>query len=214
MTSPHDIARSRTTTALLEGLIAAEGADLYRAAWLQFDQRYRPLLARLFRGLGFDGADAADLSQDTLLCFVRDYRRGAYDRRRGRLRAWLLAIARARAANHRRRHTPATMRDSVLDLEPGKDELEAAWEVAWRQHTLAEALERLHRAGGLEPATIRAFEATAIEGQAAAEVATELGVAVGAIYVARHRAMTRLRELVAQAEELFDADAVFPEREE
>jgi hypothetical protein len=72
---------SRTTTALLEGL--HDPADA--VAWEQFDRRYRPIVVGFASRLGLADADAADVAQEVMLQFVKEYRAGKYDRQRGRL---------------------------------------------------------------------------------------------------------------------------------
>jgi RNA polymerase sigma-70 factor (ECF subfamily) len=52
-----------------------------------------------------------------------------------------------------------------------------------------------------EPTTIQAFRRVALEGASSAEAAQELGLSVGAVYVAKSRVLQRLRE---EAERLID----------
>ena len=79
---------TRTTTVLLEGLHDASND----AVWGEFDRRYRPVVFGFARRLGLDDADAADVAQETLTRFLEEYRRGVYDRERGRLRSWLVTL--------------------------------------------------------------------------------------------------------------------------
>ena len=78
---------TRTTTALLEALLDPADDEV----WQDFDRRYRPILIAFAQRLGLPDEDAA---QDTLTRFVRSYREGKYDRDRGRLRSWIIGIAR------------------------------------------------------------------------------------------------------------------------
>jgi RNA polymerase sigma-70 factor (ECF subfamily) len=48
------------------------------------------------------------------------------------------------------------------------------------------------------PTTWQAFWQTAVEGKSAAEVGAELGMSVGAVYVARSRVLARLAEQIRQ----------------
>jgi RNA polymerase sigma-70 factor (ECF subfamily) len=45
-----------------------------------------------------------------------------------------------------------------------------------------------------EPATVRAFRRVVLDGAPSALVAQELGISVGAVYVAKSRVLGRLRE--------------------
>jgi RNA polymerase sigma-70 factor (ECF subfamily) len=49
--------------------------------------------------------------------------------------------------------------------------------------------------------TWQAFLATAVDGRSAADVAEDLGMTVGAVYVAKSRVLARLREELAGLEE-------------
>jgi RNA polymerase sigma-70 factor (ECF subfamily) len=48
-----------------------------------------------------------------------------------------------------------------------------------------------------EPKTFRAFRRLTLDGATGAEVAAELGLSVGAVYVAKTRVMRRIREEAA-----------------
>ena len=84
-----------TTTALLEGLFDPANQEL----WRHFDERYRPVIIAFARRLGVEPTDAADIAQETLVQFLRDYREGKYDRNRGRLHCWIIGIAKHRIAD-------------------------------------------------------------------------------------------------------------------
>ena len=79
-----------TTTVLLDGLYDPANS----VVWRQFDQRYRPIIIGFARRLGLTDDDAADIAQETLVRFVKEYRAGKYDRTRGRLRTWIIAMVR------------------------------------------------------------------------------------------------------------------------
>ena len=166
-----------------------------RGAWEQFDARYRPILSGVLRRTGLGADDADDLSQEVLLQFVRALREGRYERRRAGLRAWLLTAARSRAIDYLRRRRPDPVRDTALAQLPGEDQLAELWEAEARRRILAEALELLRRSG-MDPSTVLAFERYALEEREAGEVARALGMRVGAVYVAKHRCLTRLRQHV------------------
>ena len=79
-----------TTTQLLEGL--ADPAN--QAVWQVFDARYRPVLLAFARRLDLSAEDAADVAQEALTRFMTALREGRFDRDRGRLRSWMVGIAR------------------------------------------------------------------------------------------------------------------------
>ena len=78
---------------------------------------------------------------------------------------------------------------------PGPDP-EAAWEQEYQQQLFRLAAAEVRDT--FAPATWQAFWRTAVEGRSAAAVAAELGLSVGAVYVARSRVLARLAERVRQ----------------
>ena len=190
-----------TNTILLDGLRDPRNDSV----WREFDQRYRPVIEAFARKLGLSDADAADAAQETLTDFVRDYRAEKFDRNRGRLRSWIFGIARHRVidqlrARARRREWRG---ESALGDEAGQDELTPLWEAEWRRAMLRQAMRELYASPKLEPRTIQAFERVAFEQRPAAEVATEVGMTVEQVYVAKSRVVQRLRQILSELEEVW-----------
>jgi RNA polymerase sigma-70 factor (ECF subfamily) len=122
-------------------------------------------------------------------------------------RAWLTTIARnaITKALTRRPRDEATGSTSMVDLlnaQPNPEQTTA--------EILAEARTELVRWAGeqirteFSETTWNLFWLTAIEGVSIAEVAQSSGRSAGAIYVARFRVMTRLKEKVSEASQLWD----------
>ncbi|MDY7109118.1 MAG: sigma-70 family RNA polymerase sigma factor [Planctomycetota bacterium] len=197
-------AATRTTTGLLEGLFdpAAE------AVWQEFDRRYRPIIVGLARKLGLPDQDAADVAQETLARFVKAYRAGEYDRTRGRLRSWIIGIARYRIADALR--TRAERRgwrgDSLIGSVPEPAELDGLWDVERRQAILRQAVDELRDDSRMSGKTIRAFEMLTFHRRTPAAVAEELGMTLNDVYQAKNRVAGRLREIAARLEALYDED--------
>ncbi|MFO0985169.1 MAG: sigma-70 family RNA polymerase sigma factor [Planctomycetota bacterium] len=187
-----------TNTVLLQGL-ADPGND---QVWGEFDLRYRPVLAGFARKLGLSAEDAEDAAQDALVRFAREYRAGRYQRERGRLRSWLFAMARACVADLRRKRTPERggRGDSVLQELPAAAELDRVFESEWRAAILRAGMRELRQSLGADPDSARVLERIALEGRSPAEVATEFGMTVNAVYIAKHRALERLRAILARLE--------------
>ena len=187
---------TRTTTAMLQDLTDPANEE----AWRAFDGRFRPILVAFGRRLGLPEEDAADAAQETLARVVRSYRAGKYDRERGRLHSWIVGIARncimdlhqQRAARREQRGVSA-----IVDL-PGRDRLAEVWNEQCEQEILQQALSTLREETKTEAQTIRAFELIAFQQQPPGDVASELGMTLNDVYLAKHRCLKRLRGLVEE----------------
>lgn len=192
---------TRTTTALLEGLHDSADEEVWRA----FDQRYRPIIIGFGRRLGLSAEDAADAAQETLAHFVKSYRAGKYDRDRGRLRSWIIGIARHCILDmqHRRAAAPQRGLSAIVDL-PDESALTAMWDQECRQEILRRGLTELRRQTRTGPDTIRAFEMLAFDGLRPAEVALRLSMSRNDVYLAKHRCLSRLREILDQIQCVYE----------
>ncbi|MDY7107565.1 MAG: RNA polymerase sigma factor [Planctomycetota bacterium] len=188
-----------TTTILLENLRNAD-----EAAWEQFVVRFRAPIVGFARGLGLAVDEAEDVAQETLMDFVRAYRRGQYHREKGRLSAWLFGIAHRRVRNAWRKQgrdpRPVAGRDRTAFWAnlPDDEAARRSWDMCWEQAVVEHCLRQV--GSEVEPSTIRAFELFAIEGRPAAAVAEELGMSENAVFIAKHRVIKRILELREQME--------------
>ncbi|MCA9298870.1 MAG: sigma-70 family RNA polymerase sigma factor [Phycisphaerales bacterium] len=188
--------RTTTSTALLEGLLRDDDSTI----WAEFDDRYRPILLAFARKLGCDEEDAHDVAQETLTQFVRDYRRGMYDRTKGRLSSWILGIAHHRALDvHRRRGRRAEHRGDSAFLHLSKpDELERAWNEECRAAIIQRALRDMVRLRNMNERTVEAFRRQAFDQQDPKTVASDLGMTEQAAYLAKHRCLKAMREIISE----------------
>lgn len=187
-----------TTSAILDGLEDHSN----HVAWEHLVRSFTPAIQAYARRMGLDDAAVQDVSQTTLADFVEAYRRGAYDREKGRLSTWFFTIARRRATDALRRggRDPAFTRDE-RELEAGADEeaqrraFEEVWEAAVMQHCLTRVR------GEVAERTYLAFERTYLGGESTETVASDLNMTANAVFIARYRVLGRLRKL---GEELDD----------
>jgi RNA polymerase sigma-70 factor (ECF subfamily) len=177
-----------------------DGAN--EGAWREFTNLYGPVIYGFARKRGLQDADAADLMQDVLRSISSAIDRLDYDRSRGTFRGWLFTITRNKVYNFlaARRIRPQGSGDSatnrMLAEQPDSDEGSAAWEVEYQRRIAAMAME--HIKSEFQPNTWQAFRLTAVEGRPVAEVAKQVGLSAGAIYVAKSRVLARLKEEVEQ----------------
>ena len=169
-------------------------------AWDRFVGLYAPLVYGFARRKGLQDADAADIAQDVLMSVAQQMRKWQYTPERGSFRGWLFTIARNRVKNwlvSSARRMDGTGGDDNLAAMQSQQETvpEAAdWDAEYARHVFhwAAAIVRQQ----VSEQTWLAFETTAVEGRSGSEVAQSLGMSIGAVYLARSRVMSRLKELV------------------
>jgi RNA polymerase sigma-70 factor (ECF subfamily) len=163
--------------------------------WARFVDLYTPLLYTWARRTGCQESDAADLVQEVLSLLVRKLPEFTYDRHK-RFRGWLHTVARNCWRGLRRR--------ARLPREPGAPDLnglaapdgdEPFWEVEYRQRLVARALELMR--AELPSVAWKACWECVVEDRPPAEVARDLGIRVGTVYVAKSRVLSRLRQELA-----------------
>jgi RNA polymerase sigma-70 factor (ECF subfamily) len=187
-----------TRPSLLLRLRNVEDAE----AWGEFVHLYTPLVFGHCRQHGLQEADAADVAQEVMRVAAEALPEFEYDAQRGKFRGWLLQTTRHRLYKfyERQRHAPQptseTTLERFLDQEPGADE-RARWEEEYRQKLFDWAAEKARPE--FQSATWEAFWLTAVESVSVKEVAGQLGISVGAVYIARSRVIARLRDLIESA---------------
>jgi len=200
-----DLSSLATTTILLDALRNPQDAE----AWQLFDQRYRPIVSGFSMTMGLDEESAGEIAQETLARFVESYRLGRYERERGRLRSWILGVARHLIADRFResKRSPIRRGESALgDLSDDHAVVEA-WGREQERHIIALALDELRSGTRAEPRTIQAFELAAIREVPPASVAEACGFTVDEVYRIKHRLGLRLRSIVERLRLSFDEDA-------
>ncbi len=176
-----------TSLSLLERLREAN-----EAAWTRLCLLYSPLIYSWIRRSGYRDHDAADIAQEVFTSIsmaIGDFR---LDRQHSTFRGWLWTITRNKVRDHIRKQQRevGVGGSQVAWLEASANQQES--EVSEERAILARrALEIM--ATDFEEKTWSAFLKTAVEGQSAAQVAGELGMTVGAVYVAKSRVLHRLR---------------------
>jgi RNA polymerase sigma factor (sigma-70 family) len=168
------------------------------ASWQTFVDTYGPLVYRYGRRRGLQDADAADVMQEVLTEAARCLRTFEYRPERGRFRGWLGALTRRRLGRFFRQQARAEATGGLgVELAPegpAAGPADAAWDAEFNARVLKVALDRIRP--HFEAATWQAFEGVWLDGRPAAEVAGDLGVPIEAVYLAKSRALKRLREEV------------------
>jgi len=176
-----------------------------QTAWGSFVDRFQGPVVRFITGLGFSPEDAQDVGQETLTAFAEGLRSGRYDRERGGLRAWLFGIAykqamrlRQSAGRRERMIDRGEAADRAASVMPDEKSAGELWNTLWERFLVEECFRQARRE--FRPDNVRAFELIVKEGYDAAEAAEAVGTTTRAVYNAKHRILTRMRELRAQLE--------------
>jgi RNA polymerase sigma-70 factor (ECF subfamily) len=174
------------------------------AAWREFVGLYEPLVYRVARAKGLQDADARDVCQDVFRAVARAVDRWEPDPARGTFRGWLFTIARNLAVNvlsRQGRHPRGTGDTDALimlhELPAADPDTTAEFDAEYRRRLFRWAADQVK--GEFAPRTWQAFWRTAVDTAPVADVAAELGMTAGAVYVARSRVLARLRQRIAES---------------
>jgi RNA polymerase sigma-70 factor (ECF subfamily) len=102
---------------------------------------------------------------------------------------------------HRQRHPSGVGGSEIkrlLDQQPADDQESRLLAIEYERHLFQWAAEAVKKE--FRPATWQAFWRTGVEGHKPSDVASELELSVGAVYIARSRVMARLREKIEEVE--------------
>ena len=173
-------------------------------AWAQFVEVYSPFVYGYMRRRGLQDADAADATQEVLRTVCRSVGGFDHNRRPGSFRKWLGAVARSRFADFvaKRSNQISASGDTVametLNQQPASNGDEELLEREYQKCLFQWATDKIR--GEFQDSTWQAFWQTYVEGKSCSEVAQCLQVTTQAVYLARGRVLTRLREKARQVE--------------
>jgi RNA polymerase sigma factor (sigma-70 family) len=177
-------------------------------AWREFVALYEPVVYSLARKKGLQDADACDLCQEVFRTVARAV--DHWEPHRGSFRGWLSRIARNLLINFLTRQrlacrgSGATSVQQLLEAQPSAEPSAIAMcEAEYERHLFRCAADDIR--GEFAPTTWQAFWQTAVEDRPTNDVATELGLSSGAVYIARSRVLARLKRRI---DELDDATAL------
>jgi RNA polymerase sigma-70 factor (ECF subfamily) len=179
--------------------------------WNRLVELYAPLVRSWLRRYEVQASDADDLVQEVLLAVARDLPKFDHGGHPGAFRAWLKAILVNRLRNfwRARRRGLQARGDSDIgrrleQLDDPASELSQIWNRQHDQHVLRQllALAEPHFA----PSTWKAFCRVALDGEQADVVAKELEISLNAVFIAKSRVLSRLRQ---EAEGLVESSSGF-----
>ena len=173
-------------------------------AWSEFARLYTPLISRYARKRGLQDADASLVTQDVLITVARTIHRFEYNRKSGSFRGWLKVVTRSRLNDLLRAQggevqgTGDTGMLNVINEQPDASQPDL-WEREFRRTLFEWAVDRIRC--DFEDTTWQAFWQTSVADRESREVAEELGLSVGAVYIARSRVLARLRKEIEDVDD-------------
>jgi len=171
-------------------------------AWGTFVEIYSPLVFAYCRKRGLQDEDAADVVQEVFLGVAGSIARLEYNPEQGLFRSWLLRITHRKLCDFfgsRRRHPQGSGKTAVQEMfnaQPDKQET-AEWDRQLDRRLFEWAAHQVRNE--FEHSTWQAFWHTAVEARSAKAVGDELGMSLGAVYVAKSRVISRLRQCIQEA---------------
>lgn len=184
-----------TSPTLLNAIRGSGDAD----AWTELVGLYGPLIRGWLVRIGARQSDVDDMVQEVLTVVVRRVDEFERNPQAGSFRSWLRKIA----VNCWRVHIRKQQRQAdavggtqfgefVAELEDPDSGLSRLWNREHDQHVIEHLFKEIRNE--VSENTWRAFERFALQGRSAAEVADELGVTENAVFIAKSRVMTKLRQ--------------------
>jgi RNA polymerase sigma-70 factor (ECF subfamily) len=170
-------------------------------AWAEFVCAYEPFLMQLVRRQGTPERHVADITQQLLMVIARSVAGWTDDGKVASFRRWLSQVARNVVikfmARERREISGQGGTDffeqlieqpdlHAMDATAGKYEHEL---IVWAADKVRSEFHEV---------SWKAFWATQIQGKSVADVAVELGVSPGSIYMSRSRILARIREMIQE----------------
>ena len=172
-------------------------------AWGEFVQAYEPFLYRLAGRQGVPERHVPDVVQQILLTVAKSVDGWKPDGGEGSFRRWLATVARnvvIRFMTHERRRIGGQGGTEMRDLLHNVAGAPNSDQVRQHEHELIVWADEQVRSEFIETSWT-AFWATVIDGRSVNDVAAELNITPGSIYMSRSRIMAKIRKLIEKVME-------------
>ncbi len=184
-------------------LIVRLQGDQNEAAWTDFATAYEPFLYRMATRQGVPEGHVPDVVQQVLLAVARSVEGWKDDGSPGSFRRWLATVSRnvvIKFMTRERRQTSAFGGTDMLEALHAVPDEPSKQQVQQYEHELIVWAAEQIKSEFIETSWA-AFWATVIEGRSVADVAAELNVSAGSIYMSRSRIMARIKSKVEKVME-------------
>ena len=185
---------NETSLSLLARIRQSDDSD----SWNRLVELYAPLMRGWLRSYEVSGADADDLVQDVLTVVSQELPKFNHNERTGAFRSWLRRILVNRLQNYwRRRKQPppakggSSLLEQLKQLEDDNSGLSRIWNEQHDRDVIARLIDLVRPR--FQPKTWEAFRRQMFDGQKPGQVAADLGMTLGSVYMARNRVLAALR---------------------
>jgi RNA polymerase sigma-70 factor (ECF subfamily) len=168
-------------------------------AWAEFTSIYQPLIFRICRARGLQHADATDVTQEVLAKIADVIDRFDHTAEGANFRGWLYRVTRNLVMDFFRHQKKDLLVQADVaiqladDKSPTKEE-SAEFQVEFQRQIFWLVAQNVRVQ--VKPATWDAFWQTEVQRRPVKDVAKELNMTTGSIYVARSRVIARLKKEV------------------
>jgi RNA polymerase sigma-70 factor, ECF subfamily len=169
-----------------------------QSAWSEFVEIYGPVIFGYCRLRKLQDSDGADVTQNVLLRLSKSMANFEYRPELGRFRDWLGKVVYRELLRHWHREKKQEQAQMV-DYEAQTLSADSDWGDYFQTEVLRASFEKIR--SEFEPETIEIFQHAWFQDESAAEVASQLGVSIDRVYVAKSRVLKRLREEVVRLTE-------------
>lgn len=169
-------------------------------AWSEFVQIYQPVVQRFVRRHGLQYADAVEITQEVLSRVAKSIESWDANHQKSTFRGWLYRITRNITIDFLRKKKIERQRMASSDAglsqvaDMGNNDQSQEFDREFEKQVFYWAAEKLKPS--FKPANWQAFWMSTIDGVPVIDVAKQLQMTPGNVYVARSRIMSRLSELV------------------
>jgi RNA polymerase sigma-70 factor (ECF subfamily) len=169
-------------------------------AWRRLTDLYGPVVYDWCRRAGLQAEDAADIGQEVFQAVALHLEGFRRERPGDTFRGWLWTITQNKLRDHWRRQQARPRAAGGSSAQERLLEVAAEESLASGSSATAEESTSLFRRalelirGEFEERTWQAFWRVTVDGRSPADVAAELGLSAGAVYVAKSRVLRRFRD--------------------
>ena len=177
--------------------------------WQEFFDTYWKLIYSAARQSGLTDIEAQEVVQETIITVAKKIDKLKYDPAIGSFKGWLLQITRWRIVDQFRKREPGNAKrprpaddrlTATIERLPDAQavDLDALWEKEWQQNLFEAAIVRVKKK--VDPKQFQIFDCYVRKEWPAQKVASQLGVNVGQVYLARHRVSALLKKEIKMLE--------------